>query len=114
MKNTDKAREKFVEDLEETHGLFKDFVKDNRDVVDIDEIATGEVWLGTKALEKKLVDELKTSDEYLLEACNSAEVYEISYQEKVSLQDKLGQAIQTGVDGVLLKWWERAQQRFYS
>ncbi|MDG1233549.1 MAG: protease SohB, partial [Pseudomonadales bacterium] len=42
--NTDKAREKFVDDLEDVHELFKDFVSDNRPQVDIEKVATGEAW----------------------------------------------------------------------
>ena len=38
----------------------------------MDEIATGEVWLGQAALGKLLVDELKTSDEYLAEQARGA------------------------------------------
>src|SRR5690606_11055820 len=62
--NTEKGREKFQEDLETTHELFKNFVGRYRPQLSIDEIATGEVWLGVSALNKHLVDELKTSDEY--------------------------------------------------
>ena len=32
--NSDKAREKFKEELEETHGLFKDFIRDHRPALD--------------------------------------------------------------------------------
>lgn len=60
--NTVKGREKFQEDLEITHQLFKSFVATNRPHLNIDEIATGETWLGTAALEKQLVDSIVTSD----------------------------------------------------
>ena len=50
--NTDKGREKFVEELEETHTLFKDFVGTNRPSLDIAKVATGEVWYGSRALEE--------------------------------------------------------------
>ena len=39
--NTDKGREKFQEDLEITHELFKDFVARYRPQLAIDEVATG-------------------------------------------------------------------------
>ncbi|HEY7776196.1 MAG TPA: protease SohB, partial [Kineobactrum sp.] len=42
--NTDKGREKFMQDLEITHTLFKAFVAENRPSLDIDKVATGEIW----------------------------------------------------------------------
>ena len=66
MERTLKRKRKFVEELEDIHLLFKDFVSENRPSVSIEEVATGEAWFGTRALERKLVDELKTSDEYIL------------------------------------------------
>src|SRR5690606_33736916 len=44
--NTKKGREKFLEDIEHTHELFKDFVSEHRSVVDMTKVATGEVWYG--------------------------------------------------------------------
>ena len=77
--NTDKAREKFVDDLEDVHLLFKEFVTEHRPDVDIEEVATGEAWFGKRALEYKLVDELKTSDEYLIDRCEEADVFQVRY-----------------------------------
>ncbi|MBT4493665.1 MAG: protease SohB [Gammaproteobacteria bacterium] len=77
--NTDKAREKFVDDLEDVHRLFKDFVSDHRPSVEIEEVATGEAWFGTRALDRKLVDELKTSDEYLVDRCDEMDVFQVRY-----------------------------------
>lgn len=113
--NTDKGREKFTEELEDTHELFKDFIKQNRPQVDIEEVATGEVWLGQRALDKNLVDELKTSDEYLLDACQEAEVYHVSYQHKKTLQERISIGIHGTLDRLLLTWVDRLQKsRFYS
>jgi serine protease SohB len=80
--NTDKAREKFRLELEDTHTLFKDFVKQHREGLDITQVATGEHWYGTRALELKLVDELRTSDDYLLELSRSADLFEVTYTRK--------------------------------
>lgn len=63
--NTAAGREKFQEEINEAHELFKDFIRVNRPQLAIDEIATGEFWFGTRALELALVDRLATSDEYL-------------------------------------------------
>jgi len=61
-KNTEKARQKFREELEETHVLFKEFVHEHRPQLDIDKIATGEHWYGSQALALNLIDEIMTSD----------------------------------------------------
>ena len=71
--NTEKGREKFQQDLDITHQLFKNFVAKYRPQLAIDEVATGEVWLGVAAVEKQLVDELQTSDEYLSERAKQAQ-----------------------------------------
>ncbi len=85
--NTEKGREKFQEDLEVTHELFKNFVAHYRPQLNMDEIATGEVWLGQAALGKLLVDELKTSDEYLAEQARERDVYQVQFVERKSLQE---------------------------
>ena len=112
--NTDKGREKFQEDLDVTHELFKNFVASYRPQLAIDEVATGEVWLGQAALGKQLVDELKTSDEYLAERARDAELFQLRYLEKKSMQERIGLATGSVLDGVLLRWWNRlAQPRFW-
>lgn len=108
--NTDKGREKFVEELEETHVLFKDFVKEYRDQVDIEKVATGEIWFGKQALEVNLVDELVTSDQYLMDAAEDADIYVVRYEEKKSLQDKLSEFTVDSSDKVLTRWWSRLTQ----
>ena len=80
--NTEKGRHKFQEELEITHGLFKDFVKTHRPQLDLDQVATGEYWYGTKALDCQLADELRTSDDYLLQASATADLYEVIYTGK--------------------------------
>ncbi len=87
--NTDKDREKLKEELEDTHHLFKEFVKDNRPQVDIDKIATGEHWYGKRAIELNLIDELITSDDYLTNAATEADVFEIKYERKKPVSEKL-------------------------
>jgi len=98
--NTEEAKSKFREEIEDIHVLFKDFIVQHRPEVDIAKVSTGESWPGTRALEKKLVDELKTSDDYLLENSQLADIYEISYVSKKSLIEKIGFQFQSLVD----KW----------
>jgi serine protease SohB len=96
--NSAKAKDKFRDDLEETHVLFKNHVTKFRPGLNIEAVATGDVWYGQDALENKLVDELGTSDDYLVKACNDADVFEVSYEFKKSLQEKLGFAVQMGIE----------------
>ncbi|MDO3722303.1 protease SohB [Marinobacter sp. chi1] len=96
--NTEKGREKFLADLEDTHVLFKEYVSERRPEVDIAEVANGDIWFGTRALEVKLIDEIKTSDEYLIEACDRADVVSVSYQRKRSLAEKLGLATSAALE----------------
>lgn len=65
--NTQEGREKFIDDLENTHRLFKTYVAKHRPDMDIEKLATGEIWYGSEALEQKLVDSVGTSEAYLVE-----------------------------------------------
>lgn len=88
--NTEPARAKFREELEDTHALFKSFVAENRPVLDMEVVATGEHWYGARALHLKLVDELSTSDDYLLERVREADVFEVRYKVKKPMSERLG------------------------
>lgn len=110
-KNTPEDREKFLEDLEDTYDLFKDFVALNRPVVDIEAVATGEVWYGQRALDKLLVDELMTSDAYLQACLPDKDLFEVRYVPKKSWQEKLGMAAEAGVERSLSKLWQLGANR---
>ena len=77
------------EELEEVHYLFKRMVAQNRPQLDIEGVSTGEHWYGTRALELKLVDEIGSSDDYLMAAIENADVYHVTYRAKHTLQEKL-------------------------
>ena len=87
--NSADAKEKFRSELNEIHHIFKDFVQQYRPQLEIEQIATGEYWLAVKALELGLVDELKTSDSYILESMKDKNVYTIQYVEKSSVRQGL-------------------------
>lgn len=87
--NTDKGREKFREELEDVHTLFKDFITEHRPQVNITEVATGEAWYGRRALTHQLVDELKTSDEYIVDKCITCDVFRVKYIEDRSRVDQV-------------------------
>lgn len=97
---TDKGKNKLQSELEETHELFKTFIRNNRSVVDVDAVATGEVWYGQQAIDKALIDEVNTSDDYLVKQKDEADIYRISFEEKKSLADKLGVAASTTVSHI--------------
>jgi serine protease SohB len=87
--NTDEGRAKLKEQVEEIHELFKAQIREHRPQVDVESVATGEHWHGVRALELKLVDELKTSDDVLLEASKDHDVYHLAYNRRRSLQERL-------------------------
>jgi len=89
--NTDEAREKFTEQLEEVHALFQQHVISYRDSVDIKKVATGESWYGQRAIDENLVDRLITSDSYLIECASERDVYLLRWQvQKKPLERFLG------------------------
>lgn len=94
---TDKGRAKVQEDVENIHEIFKQWVKSHRPIVDVSRVATGETWVGMQAKERYLVDELNTSDDVLVAACKDADVFEVNYKFRQTLQDKLGAAVEAGV-----------------
>lgn len=87
--NTEKGRQKFKEDLEKIHLAFRDYVLKNREQLNIEEVATGEFWLASDALPLKLVDELKTSDDYLINKMQDYNVFKLAYEQRPSLLQKL-------------------------
>ena len=109
--NTDKGREKFVEELEETHDLFKSFVSTNRPALDIAKVATGEVWYGQKAIEEGLIDEVQTSDAFVQNRLEDWDVYEVKFVHKKNWQEKLGFAAEGAMEKSFMKIWQRGHDR---
>ncbi len=87
--NTDKARAKMQEELEEVHDLFKRFVTERRPQLDLKQVATGEHWLGSRALELKLVDELATSDDYIMAQRETADILELRIKKRQSIIERI-------------------------
>jgi len=111
--NTDKGRKKFREDLEETHKLFKHYVSEHRPAVDIDRVATGEIWFGRQALEVNLADELKTSDELLMDACEDRDVFLARYEKRKTLPEKLGLSAATATESLFMRGIDWLRQSRY-
>lgn len=111
--NTEKNRRKFQQELEDTHVLFKQFVAQHRPQLDIAASATGEIWYGTQALERALIDAVQTSDEFLMEHRADHDLFLVRYVEKKSWQEKLGLAAEGTVERALYKVWSRLGGRFW-
>ncbi len=110
---TQKGKDKVQEDVENIHEIFKKWVKEHRPSVDIDKVATGETWVGMQAKERYMVDEIKTSDECIISACENAEVFEVEFELKQSIQDKLGSAFEGAADRVFARWFEKSSNNHY-
>ncbi len=108
--NTEEGRQKFREDLNETHLLFKDFVKEMRPSLDIDQVATGEHWYGIQAREKGLVDEVGTSDDLLLGLMDGRELIGVRYTQRKRMIDRFTNSAAESADRLLLRWLQRGQK----
>ena len=97
---TEKGKKKLQEQLEDTHVLFKEFVRAYRPKLDVDKVSTGEYWLGTRSLELGLVDKLGTSDDYLMERTKDAQVFKVTYRSERPWRDRLGRL----AANALLQW----------
>ncbi|MBS0350378.1 MAG: protease SohB [Proteobacteria bacterium] len=89
-KNTPEGREKMQEELNDAHELFKEFIVKYRPQVSINQIATGEHWFASRALQLKLLDEIKTSDQYLQSVKDQFDIYQVKYEFKKTLSQRLG------------------------
>lgn len=101
--NTEEGKAKFLEDLENTHRLFKSYVAERRPTMDIDTLATGEIWYGSEALPQLLVDSVGTSEAYLVERMAQARVYAVKLEPPKTVSRKLGLAVSAGVEKAALK-----------
>lgn len=88
-KNTEEGREKLKEEIEDVHELFKHQIAEHRPDVELNRTATGEHWYALRALELKLIDEIRTSDDYLIEASKDHDLYHVSYKRRRSVPERL-------------------------
>ena len=105
--NTDADRAKLKEELEDVHALFKDAVSKYRPDMDLEKIATGEHWYGTRALEFGLADEIRTSDELLSELVGERDLYSVCYKIKQPLQKRLLGGIDSALEKADAAGWRR-------
>lgn len=110
--NTDKGRDKFKDEIEQVHELFKQFVTQFRPELDVAKVATGEHWFGTKAQELGLVDELITSDDYLMAHIDDKDIYQVQYVTRKKFADKLAQSMSLSMEKMFDALWQRNRTNY--
>lgn len=105
--NSDEGRQKFQEELEETHVLFKAFVGKYRPELDLVKVATGEHWYGQQAIELGLVDAISTSDDVIMSLATERTVYKIRYQVRKKLTDKIAHGASLSVNAIFNRLIEK-------
>ena len=92
-KNDNEGRKKMQQELDEIHVKFQYLIKENRPNIDLEKIATGECWLGNKAIEMGLIDELMTSETYLNSLHNKGKrIFLVEYKQELPLFEKISQS----------------------
>ena len=109
--NTDADRAKLAQDIEEIHGIFKRFVTEQRPGLDIEKVATGEHWLGRRARDLGLCDELVTSDDYLLAANERADLVGVRFEARKRLATRLAESVTAFVGGAEAALWASEKDR---
>jgi serine protease SohB len=99
--NTEAARQKLQEQLNETHTLFKDYVHEFRPALDLERVATGEYWHGNQAVELGLVDAIQTSDDLLLTEHEHRDLLQLKYTAKKKPIERLLASLQAALVGRL-------------
>jgi serine protease SohB len=110
--NTEQGKQKFQQELDHTHQLFKSFVAQYRPALELDKVATGEHWFGYQALELGLVDSLATSDEYLQSRFTDQQVLKVQYRLRKTLAERAGIAASSFVHHTYtrLRTWSLGNQ----
>lgn len=102
--NTEEGRQKFKEELNETHDLFKAFVHDNRPSLDIEHVATGEHWYGQQAQSLGLIDEISTSDDVILSKLETHKIYRVKYVQKKKIAERVSGGVMNVIEQRLANW----------
>ena len=109
--NTDADRDKLRQDIEEIHAIFKRFVVEQRPGLDVEKVATGEHWLGRRARDLGLCDELMTSDDYLLAANERADLVGVRFEARKRLATRLAESMAVLAGGAEATLWASARDR---
>ena len=109
---TPQGKQKLTEQIEDTHKLFKEFVASCRPQLDLEKVATGEHWFGERAKTLNLVDELMTSDEYLINRMDEKQIYHLELAEKKTIGEKLSEAINGSATRMRDTIWQSLSKRW--
>lgn len=107
---TEKGREKFRQKIEDTHGLFKSFVKEYRPQLKLEDVANGDYWYGRQALDLGLIDQILSSDDYIFTLKDSAKIYRIECLAKKRLSEKLAENFGSMLEKTLLRVWGKVSE----
>ncbi|WP_456267246.1 protease SohB [Kushneria sp. AK178] len=111
--NTEEGRQKFLDDLERTHDLFKSWVASRRPRLDIEQVSEGDIWYGQQAIDSGLVDEVNTSEAWLQARSEQWRILEVGLKPQRSMLERLGKgsesALERGIDRAIdrvvrLRW----------
>lgn len=105
---TEDRIQKVQEELDDTHAQFIEFVHAERPKVDLERAATGEHWLAARSLELGLVDRILTSDDYLIECVQRAEVIRVEMMVPEPWGRRLMRGAVSVVDAVVARLVERS------
>jgi Periplasmic serine proteases (ClpP class) len=106
-KNDDEGRQKFCAELESIHQQFKAFISSHRPRIDLDAVATGEHWLASEARKMHLVDEIRTSDDYLQSLYGKKQVIAVRFKQPKGLGERFGRGVSAGVESGLMRFWQQ-------
>ena len=109
--NTEEGREKFRAQLNETHDLFKDFLRQYRPALDLTTVATGEYWFGQQALALNLVDELATSDAWMYQRLAARRFVRVQKKPPHTLWHRLRASAQAGVAGLTAELFDALRHK---
>lgn len=100
---SEEGLKKFGSQIQETHLLFRNHVKAHRPQLDLDRVATGDIWHGTDGLAVGLIDELATSDEFIDRARlkEDRDVIQLNWRPARSWRDRFEQSSASILSGVI-------------
>jgi serine protease SohB len=104
---SEQGRQKFQEQIDDLHALFKEFVHEHRPGLTIDEVATGETFLGPRAVEKGLADKLMTSDDYLVSKLDEANLFEVFFVRSRGMRERLTESVAAMLERGAELFWSR-------
>lgn len=110
---TEPGLQKFTQQIEETHVLFKDYVARHRPALDVARVATGEHWYGTQALGLGLCDEIVTSDDYLMAKADAADVFQVKHHGRRRISERFSESMSTALRSLFWRLASDAEEARY-